>query len=104
MKRPNQDVAGRPKVLDGRPDVAGSRIALDAADVASSRRARHGPMSSAADDAMLLEDFTDFLIGNEGFEMRGLPAPDPGFRERLRRRLWKNYVVSHLRKGGREIH
>jgi hypothetical protein len=33
-----------------------------------------------------------------------LPAPDPVFQERLRRRLWRSYVVSHLSNAGKETH
>ena len=104
MKRPSQDVAGRPKVRDARPDVAGQSISKRAIDVASYSHALHDPMSPAADDAALIEGFADFLAGDEDFGTGALPAADPVFRERLQRRLWRNYVVSHLRNVGKETH
>jgi hypothetical protein len=61
-------------------------------------------MPTATDDATLIEDFRDFLAGNEAFDAIMLPAPDPIFSERLRRRLWRNFVVSRLGNGGKEAH
>lgn len=104
VKRPSQDVAGRPKLRDVRPAVAGQSISRSTTDVASYCHSLHDPISTAADDAALIEDFVDFLAGGEGFETGGLPAIDPAFMERLRRRLWRNYVVSHLRNVGKEPH
>ena len=49
-------------------------------------------------DATLADDFADFLAPTpEGME--DLPPPDPIFRERLRRRLWRMYVQTHLKDG-----
>lgn len=104
MNRPSQDVAGRPKIRAARLEVAGSEFSRRTTDVASYRRALHGPMSTAAAEAALLEDFADFLLGDEGFEAGRLPAPDPAFRERLRRRLWRNHIVSTLCNVGKETH
>jgi hypothetical protein len=56
------------------------------------------------DDAALIEDFAEFIGGDEYFETGMLAAPDPVFQERLRRRLWRSYVVSHLRNAGKETH
>jgi len=104
MKRPSEDVAGRPKVRDAGPDVAGQSISSNSIDGASHCHDLYDPMSTAADDAALIEDFADFLGCDEDFEAGGLPAPDPVFKERLRRRLWRHYVVSHLRNAGKEPH
>jgi hypothetical protein len=104
MKRPSQDLAGGPKIRDVRPDVAGQSISRDAGDVASYCHALRDSMSSAADHAALIEDFADFLVGDEGFEAGRLPAADRVFRERLRRRLWRHYVVSNLRNVGKKAH
>ena len=104
MKRPSQDVAGRPKVRDLRPDVAGRSISRNQIEVGSYCRALHDPASTVVDDAALLEDFTEFIGGDEDFETGELPAPDPVFQERLRRRLWRGYVVSRLGLAGKETH
>jgi hypothetical protein len=61
-------------------------------------------MPTAIDDATLIEEFREFLTGNEGFDAIGSPVPDPIFSERLRRRLWRNFVLSHLRSGGKKTH
>jgi len=104
MKRPSQDVAGRPRVRNVRPDVAGRSISSSQVELTSYCRALYDPASTAVDDAALIEDFTEFIGGDEYFETGKLPAPDPVFQERLRRRLWRSYVVSYLRNAGKEIH
>jgi hypothetical protein len=104
MKRPNQDVAGRPRVHHAKPDVAGrsaiSRKAIDLAAYRQHRQDLRDPMSTAADDAVLLEEFMDFLDGDDDFETATMSAPDPVFRERLRSRLWLNFVLARSRNGG----
>lgn len=105
MKRPSQDVAGRPRGRNVRPDVAGRSISSSQIELTSSYcRALYDPASAAVDDAALIEDFTEFIGGDEYFETGKLAAPDPVFQERLRRRLWRSYVVSYLRNAGKEIH
>ena len=56
-------------------------------------------MSTAADDAALLEDFMEFLSDAHEIELGSARAPDPVFRESLRSRLWRNFVLAYLRKG-----
>jgi len=104
MKRPIQDVAGRPKVRDAQPDVAGRMISRNAIDLESYCHGFRDPIPTAADDAMLIEDFRDFLAEDEGFDSERLPSPDPIFRDRLRRRLWRNFVISHLGRAGEKFH
>lgn len=104
MKRPSQDVAGRPRVHPTRSNVAGRSISQNSNELASVCHVFRDPMSSAIDDATLIEEFREFLTGNEGFDAIGLPAPDPIFSERLRRRLWRNFVLSYLENGGKKTH
>ncbi len=113
MKRVDQNVAGRPKseyASDySRRDVAGMRAVLEWEDVASFLNAlRHSvrstladPTAAFADDAMLLEEFADF-VGEDDEMESGLPMlqADPDFRERLRGRLWRTFVQTQLRNGG----
>lgn len=104
MKRVDQDVAGRPRERVARRDVAGvsfgKRSALSDADVASYRHALDDPMATVAEDAVLFEDFVEFLAGDDDLDSGPAPAPDPEFRDRLRKRLWRRYVLTHLRKRG----
>jgi hypothetical protein len=108
MKRPLQDVAGRPKVRDALPDVAGRMVSPGTLDldwqVQSYCHVLRDPLPTAADDATLIEDFRDFLAGDDGSDSERLPLPDPIFRDRLRRRLWINFVHSHLGKAGEKLH
>jgi hypothetical protein len=100
VKRPSQDVAGRPKIRDLRPNVAGRpAVSTSAIDPVAFHQAFHNRMSAGADDAALIEDFVDFLGGEDEFEVGQVSAPDPVFRERLRSRLWRNYVLAFLRRG-----
>lgn len=104
MKRLGQDLAGRPKGSGARRrDVAGCSI---------SRRVREAAMyctriesaRTAPDDALLVQDFEDFLSGGATFEARTGLVPDPVFVERLRQRLWRNYLVSQHRNARTTIH
>ncbi len=100
MKRANDDVVGRPESRDIRQDVAGAPIAPRPIDIASFRHALDDPMGTAESDAELMAEFAEFMDGDQDFERAELPEPDPGFRERLRRRLWRAHVLANLREGG----
>lgn len=62
------------------------------------------PIVVAAEEAELLADFADFMSGDEEFDNGLLPNPDPTFKERLRRRLWRTFVMGYLRGGGDSTH
>ena len=100
MKRTNEDVVGRPRMREMRRDVAGVSIAPPILEVASFRHALDDPMGTEQSDARLLADFEEFMSGDTEIESGELPPPDPVFRERLRRRLWRTHVMTHLRDGG----
>ena len=100
MKRPNEDVIGRPRLRNLESDVAGASMLPPIPDVASFRHALNDPMGTAQDDEQLLAEFEDFMTGDSQLESLGLPLPDPIFRERLRRRLWRTHVMTHLRNRG----
>ncbi len=115
MKRIGDDVAGMPPferrtavaVGTGLPpaDVAGAtQLRAHTDDVASFRHALDDPMGTAQEDAELLADFADFMGFDGDFERCGLLPPDPGFRERLRRRLWRTHVMTRLRDRRDEPH
>ena len=103
MKRANDDVIGSPEARDFRQDVAGAPIAPRSIDVASFRHALDDPIETAESDAGLMAEFAEFMVGDPDFECAELTEPDPDFRERLRRRLWRAHVLANLREGG-EIH
>lgn len=44
-------------------------------------------------------DFEDFVIGDRGRPPASLPLPDPSFRERLRRRLWRIQILTRRDRG-----
>ena len=44
-------------------------------------------------------DFEDFVAGDRGWTASLLPLPDPSFRERLRRRLWRIQVLTRRDRG-----
>ena len=54
--------------------------------------------SLASGESELQADFAEFL--SEGGAQDGLPGPDPVFRERLRRQLWRQHVMTNLRDAG----
>jgi hypothetical protein len=91
VKRPSQDVAGGPKVRDRSVDVAGRSISSGAIDVARTRHGLYNTSWAAADRAALIADFMDFLSATEGLEGGARFLPDSAFKERLRRRLWRNH-------------
>ncbi len=101
MKRSSHEVAGGPRLGSVQPAVA-SRRAPNATKVVvspSSISATHPMARVAADDAALLRDFVDFMGGDEDLDPGLLAAPNPTFRERLRRRLWRTFVMTYLRGG-----
>ena len=106
MKRSNDDVVGLPHARMyshaqvHTQDVAGAPIVPRATDVASFRHALDDPMGTAESDAELLAEFAEFMDGDQAFARRELPEPDPGFQERLRRRLWRAHVLAYLRDAG----
>jgi hypothetical protein len=104
MKRFPIGVAGLSPI---RPDPAlqpaagfGSEGGVDAALL---RRSSDDALAPWVSDAELLTDFTDFMGGP--FRLRsGEPAcPNPVFRERLRRWLWRTHAQSR-RRDSREVH
>jgi hypothetical protein len=104
MKQRVQDVAGRTRVCDARSDVAGRTIMRSAIALESYCHVLLDPLPAADEDAMLIEDFRDFLAADEGLEARSRLAPDPIFKERLRRRVWRNFVISRLGNGSTKSH
>ena len=55
------------------------------------------PLGVHQSDSELLADFSDFMQGDTVFE-DGCPSPpDPAFRDRLRRRIWRTHVHANLR-------
>ncbi|MAG34214.1 MAG: hypothetical protein CL908_25325 [Deltaproteobacteria bacterium] len=101
MKRANDAVVGRPTKVERRQrEVAGVNLAPVSVEVASYRHALTDPMATAADDAALIADFAEFLSGDDELDEVLLVPPDPTFREKLRRRVWRTYVQTHLRDSG----
>lgn len=45
------------------------------------------------------QDFEDFVTGDRGWSPAVSPLPDPSFRERLRRRLWRIQVLTRRDRG-----
>ncbi len=78
-------------------DVSGTIAGLD---VGTFRRVIDDPFGVHQSDAELLADFTDFMDGEASFDDGSLAPPDPVFRERLRRRLWRAHVQVNLRDLG----
>ena len=91
MKRPNPEVSGLPKRLGSWADVAGRRL-RPATEVAT-----HRLEPSVRRDAALIENFADFLDGEDETENATLAFWDVSFMERLRRRLWRNFVLAPWR-------
>ncbi len=56
-------------------------------------------MATIAEDAALMREFLEFMDGDCANDALFVSAPDPAFGDRLRRRLWRNFVVAHLRNG-----
>ena len=95
MKRTTQDYVGRPGRhpvrSKGPEDVAGSRRPQALVEVASFLDARGEETDS---DHSIVEEFADFLAGDSVQDDPFLPAVDPVFKERLRRRLWRLHLLS----------
>jgi hypothetical protein len=94
MKRPNEGVVGWRRASDLGFDVAGSPLHQAKMDVASFRHALNDPLATRESDTDLLAEFEDFMSGGESFMDGTLPVPDPGFQERLRRRLWRTQLLT----------
>ena len=99
MKRPRYDVAGMQRwASPRRHDVAGRPQRMPCIDVASFDLASDGGRGS---EAALLADFADFMSGEEALQRGDLARPDPLFRERLRKWLWRIHVsVRSFDRGG----
>lgn len=101
MKRIDEDVVGRPRKSRLRRDVAGIRLSRGSGDVASFRHALDDPMGSGRRLAGLRADFEEFMMAGESPLGGGeLPFPDPVFRERLLRRLWRTQLMTIGRDRG----
>ena len=101
MKRTRQDVVGGPIIPETRgPDVAGGSM-YPAVPELSSDLAE--PRDANVYDASLAEEFAEFVAGAAAAESPMFPAPDPIFRERLRRTLWRMHVLTQA-PGAREPH
>ena len=96
MKRSNREVAGGPMNRAARSDVAGRSIVGGRGEVLTIPSAAE-PSSVLAVEANLLAGFAEFMSVEEA-----LPASSPGpsdstFKERLRRRIWRTFVLSSFR-------
>ena len=101
MKRIDDDVVGRPRTQALRRDVAGISLPCWPDDVASFRHALNDPMATGRRLAELRADFEDFMAAGEApLDGGEIAIPDPVFRERLRRRLWRTRLMTLGRDGG----
>ena len=94
MKRTNEGVVGLHRADDLGFDFAGSPLHQAKMDVASFRHVLNDPLATRESDTDLLAEFEDFMSGGESFMDGTLPVPDPGFQERLRRRLWRTQLLT----------
>jgi hypothetical protein len=83
---------------EARREVAGGPVLRPVHEVASCLGALDDPFNVAGSAASLVEDFAEFLAGDEA-SVYGLQPPDPAFREKLRRRLWRLHALTRLRNG-----
>jgi hypothetical protein len=104
MKRSSFEVAGGPRLRNPHAAVAGRRRRVVAVDVFSPFKAMPDPLRIAPEEAGLLTDFADFMSGGEEAESGPTSILDTGFRERLRRRLWRTFVMGSLRGGSPSTH
>ena len=101
MKRTRQDVVGAPIIAEpGPPDAAGAASHRADSEVASFLDVSGDACIS---DTALAEEFAEFLAGDGVTETPTLPAADPIFRERLRRRLLQMHVLTQP-PGSQEPH
>jgi transposase len=83
----------RPENRPGRARIGrGRTLALTAPPSAAAVRAA-GFQGSRA------RDFEDFVAGDGGWTTVLRSLPDPGFREGLRRRLWRIHVLKRAHRG-----
>ena len=84
------------------PDFQAAEVSgtIAGMDVATFRREIDDPFGVHQSDAELIADFTDFMQGDASFDDGTLAPPDPVFREKLRRRLWRTHVHVNLRDTG----
>jgi len=95
MKRIDGDVVGRPRTNGLRRNVAGIGLPRFPEGVASFWHALEDPMGTGRRLADLQWDFDDFMTSCEATLDGGeLAIPDPVFRERLRRRLWRTQLMT----------
>jgi hypothetical protein len=105
MKRSSHEVAGGPRLRNLPRAVAGRPAPSAGVDVFTTRPAlRRDPIAIAAEEAEVLADFAEFMNAEDDFESGPLPPPDQTFKERLRRRLWRTFVMGFLRGGGDSTH
>lgn len=100
MKRPNEDVVGLRRASDLSFDVARGPLHQAKMDVASFRHALKDPLATRESDADLLAEFEDFISGGESDTDETVSVPDPGFKARLRRRLWRAHLLTQQRQIG----
>ncbi len=95
MKRTTQDYAGRPVTGKARPSVMGGPVPFVATDVASFLDARRGLGGHFVDsDERVMDDFAEFLSGDDATDPVPPTNPDPDFRESLRRYLWRLHLIA----------
>jgi len=105
MKRSSLEVAGGPRLRDRRPAVAGLPSRAATVEVFSRVSAVSDPLLFAPGEAELLTDFADFMMsGLDEADSGPVVNSDPTFRDRLRRRLWRNFVTGYRRGGSHSTH
>ncbi len=90
----------------GASEVAGQRVRLSVRtdDVASFRNAKGRNAAGTGRDRVLMAEFDDFMRADDELASDVMPQPSPVFRERLRQRLWRAHVITHVAPSGRELH
>jgi len=105
VKLSSQEVAGGRRLREEESPVAGQPASSAVREVATASFVVRGPAAKlVADEAELLADFADFMSGEEELELGLVPTPDPTFKERLRRRLWRVFIMTSIRGGGDTSH
>jgi hypothetical protein len=109
MKRFEGDVdaAGHADEASGGRSSGSPRVGLTllrgSADLRSNRPAPRDPVARALAETELIEDFLEFLEDASDCDETTLAMPDPLFRERLRRRLWRSLGFGWMRPV-RDVH